>query len=659
MKANYQSVEKNFSKHLKLKKVDVMPRLPHSASIELTYRCNNRCRHCWLRISQRSSELQNELSFEEIKDIVLQARRLGCTKWNISGGEPMLRSDFTEIFDFITSKSINYSINTNGSMITPKIAQLLKRKGNKMIALYGDTAEVHDHITRNSGSFDATIQGIEYLREAGANFTIQLIPMRDNYHQFKNMINLARSLTPNYRVGASWLHLSASGSMQQNDEIVHQRLAPREVIELDRPDFCYEELHNDEQCAISPSVNCPLARCIVSRREFHIDPYGNMAFCSFIKDPALRYDLRRGSLEEAWEDFIPSLADKIRGDSRYLNGCTCCELKRDCRWCDVYGYLEHHHHGAKVEYLCEIARENQAYEQEWLSKHRRYYEIAGITLQVDSDLPITDETFDFSLRQFEIPGPGDDTIRIFHHFELPKLDGLDLGKEVYKRYPWRIYRKNGSWIYKGVSSNQDDSNMNRVMIFNEDHTHAIIYNNGAEQFLKGGLNSLTLFRTDQFLLARILADRKGCILHSSAAALKGYGLVFVGHSGAGKSTTLQILNEKVEMLSEDRNIIRRRPDSFRIYSTWSNLKAPTGPSASAPLSAIFFLVKSRQNRLVPIEDRKEILIRLTACLIRPLMTADWWEKSLSLIEQIAREIPCYDMEFDKSGDIFSCLDNIV
>ena len=140
-------------------------------------------------------------------------------------------SDFTEILDFITSKSINYSINTNGSMITPKIARLLKHKGNKMIALYGDTAEVHDHITRNSGSFDATIRGIEYLIEAGTNF------MRDNYHQFKNMIRLARSLTPNYRVGASWLHLSASGSMQQNDEIIHQRLALREVIELDRPDF--------------------------------------------------------------------------------------------------------------------------------------------------------------------------------------------------------------------------------------------------------------------------------------------------------------------------------------------------------------------------------------------------------------------------------------
>jgi len=643
---------------MKLNEIDILPRLPLRASIDLTYRCNNKCLHCWLRLSHDSPEMHSELSLEEIKDILLQARRLGCTKWNISGGEPMLRSDFTEIFDFITSKSITYSLNTNGSLITPKIARLLKRKGNKMIALYGDTAEIHDHVTRNCGSFEATMQGIKYLREASANFTIQLIPMRSNYHRFKNMVKLAQSLSPNYRVGAPWLYLSASGSMQQNDEIAHQRLTPKAVVELDRPNLCYDELHADEHCIMSPLDDRLLAHCIANRREFHIDPYGKMTFCQFIKDPSLRYDLRKGSLEEAWEDFIPDLTDKIIGNSEYLNGCACCELRRDCQWCDVYGYLEHRRHGAKVEYLCQVAKENRACKQEWLNKHRRHYEIAGIRLQVDSDLPITDETFDCNIRQFETRDPSKDPIRIFHHFELPKLEDRDLGKEVYQKHPWKIYRNNRSWIYRGESSDENESYLNRVMIFNDNHTSGVIYNNGKDLFLKGGLDSLTLFRTDQFLLARILADRQGCILHSSGAVIKGQGLAFVGHSGAGKSTTLQILNEKAEMLSDDRNIIRRLPEGFRIYSTWSNRKASTGLAASAPLNAILFLAKSKQNRLVPIEDRKEILIRLAACLAKPLLTADWWEKSLSLIEQIAREIPCYEMEFDKSGKIFDHLYDI-
>jgi len=163
--------------YLSITKTDRMPRLPLSGSIDLTYRCNNNCRHCWLRIPPGAPEKQDELSFDEICHIVEEARSMGCRHWSISGGEPMLRPDFAEIFDYITSRSASYSINTNGTMITPEIAQLMKRKGSKMVALYGATEAVHDHITRNPGSFQATMRGFELLKEAGAGFTVQLIPM--------------------------------------------------------------------------------------------------------------------------------------------------------------------------------------------------------------------------------------------------------------------------------------------------------------------------------------------------------------------------------------------------------------------------------------------------------------------------------------------------
>jgi len=144
--------------------LDKLPRLPIEAALDLTYRCNNDCRHCWLRIPADAKEKQKELSFEEIIDIVNQSRQLGCNRWSLSGGEPMLRPDFADIFDFITSHSVSYSLNSNGTLITPQIAQLLKRKGTKMIAMYGATAKVHDHITRRPGSFDAMLRGFAYLR---------------------------------------------------------------------------------------------------------------------------------------------------------------------------------------------------------------------------------------------------------------------------------------------------------------------------------------------------------------------------------------------------------------------------------------------------------------------------------------------------------------
>ena len=82
--------------------------------------------------------------------------------------------------------------------------------------------------------------------------------------------------------------------------------------------------------------------------------------------------------------------------------------------------------------------------------------LPGITVQVEADLPIKDETFAPKFKQFEVHGPGSDLISIRHHFSLPDLKGQDLGQEVYRKPPWAIYRKGDSWIYLGISPEADD-----------------------------------------------------------------------------------------------------------------------------------------------------------------------------------------------------------
>lgn len=179
------------------------PRLPLEASVDLSCRCSNACRHCWLATADTAAERAAELTTDEWREVVDQARGLGTRRWSISGGEPMLRVDFPEILDYVTRKAVGYSLNTNGALITPEIAKLLTRKGSKMIALYGATAEVHDDVTRTPGSFDATMEGFARLKEAGAGFTVQLVPMRANWRQWERMQELAASLSPHWRVGAA------------------------------------------------------------------------------------------------------------------------------------------------------------------------------------------------------------------------------------------------------------------------------------------------------------------------------------------------------------------------------------------------------------------------------------------------------------------------
>lgn len=643
--------------YVKIKKVEALPRLPLEGSIDLTYRCNNNCRHCWLRIPGNSPEMENELSFEQIRQIVDDARKMSCRRWFISGGEPMLRPDFADIFDYITRKSVSYSLNTNGTLITPGIARLMKRKGTKMVVLYGATAEVHDHITRTPGSFEAVMKGISYLKEAGAGFIVQLIPMQDNYHQFKDMVRLAESLSPHWRVGAAWLFLSACGDPERNEEIKRQRLNPRDVIKLDQPDLTYEDwIADDAQRYTHPEGDDRLfASCIEVRRDFHIDPYGQMTFCCFIKDPGLRYDLRKGSFKEAWEEFIPSLTERVRGGKEYLENCGSCDLRKNCRWCPVYGYLEHRRFSAKVEYLCSAAKESRRFKESWEKNHRRYFKIAGITIQIDSDLPIKDSTFHPKFKIFEANGPGKDNISIRHHFTIPELNGLDLGKEVYRKPPWAIYRKGNSWIYLGISPASGDKYIHRVAVFNNNHTRARIYNDKEETFLEGNLHSLTLFPTDQILLARLFADRGGCYFHSAGVIFENKGLLFAGHSDAGKSTVIKMLKGRAKILCDDRMIVRRQVDGFKIYGTWSHGEIEEISSGFAPLRAILFLEKSTKNNLSRLNNKQEVIRKLLACLIKPMVTADWWEKMLMLVERTAREVPCYFLQFDKSGRVIDLL----
>jgi len=651
--------------YLSIQKTDRIPRLPLSGSIDLTYRCNNDCRHCWLRIPPGAPEKTHELSFDEICHVVDDARAMGCRHWSISGGEPMIRSDFAEIFDYIASRCSSYSLNTNGTMITPEIAELMTRKGSKMIALYGATEAVHDHITRNPGSFQATMRGFELLKEAEAGFTVQLIPMKDNYHEYPAMVELAQSLSPHWRVGAPWLYLSACGIEEKNAEISAQRLAPSEVIALDTPDLSYDEEHRPEgSCNIDPADDRLFARCIEARRDFHVDPYGMMSFCCIIKDPSMRYDLRTGSFEDCWENFIPSLSDKIRGGEEYRENCGSCEKRSDCRWCPVYAYLETGRYSAKIPYLCEVADEAKKFKEEWQKKHRRYFRIAGITARIESDFDFDETGFAEKLLPFMVDGPGDDNVAIRHFFELPDLEGKDLGRELYRKAPWAISRKGDTWFYQGISPNPDDKYIHRMATFNGDYTKATVYSlpRDGERIKSNGWSSLSLFPTDQIWIAPLLADRDAALIHSGAVSLDGQGLMFVGHSEAGKSTTMLLLKEtaeknennspfEVNILCDDRNIVRKHEEGWRVHGTWSHGDVPDVSQASAPLRAILFLKQDTENAIRPLTDKKQAFRHLFDTLIRPMGTAEWWDREMEILERIVTEVPCYVMHFDKSGAI--------
>jgi len=260
---------------------------------------------------------------------------------------------------------------------------------------------------------------------------------------------------------------------------------------------------------------------------------------------------------------------------------------------------------------------------------------------------------------------------IRHHFGLPAGEGPAGAEEIYRASPWAVFRAGSSWIYHGITPDEPPE-LERVAVFSDDYTHAEIYNDAIREraWLHGDVSSLTMFPTDQIVLAQLLADRGGCFLHSGAVALDDQGLLFIGHSDAGKSTTTlllrEALGERVRVLCDDRNIVRHWAEGYGdgqpgwyVHGTWSHGDVADCSAIGVPLRAILVLEQSGENTIVPLPDRTAVWQRLLGTLIKPLLTAEWYQKELDVLERIVADVPCSTMRFDRSGAIVPALERLV
>lgn len=287
----------------------------------------------------------------------------------------------------------------------------------------------------------------------------------------------------------------------------------------------------------------------------------------------------------------------------------------------------------------------------------RYFRLAGITIRVTSDAPLTAGTFHPTFGPFEVEGPGVDNVTLHHSFKVPELRAMDLGREVYRRSPWAIYRGGRGWTYVGIAPQPSAEPPWCVATFNDDHRQGRIYHppDRAASFAQGSFESLTLFPTDQILVARLLATRQGCYLHSGAVSLDGKGMAFVGHADAGKSTTLRRLQGSATVLCDDRNIVLRQGAGWQVHGSWSHGDLTEVSPGPAPLHALLFLTKFPRTRLVRLEPGVELVARLFSCVIRPLADSAWWEHTLPLLEALAAEVPCFEFQIERDRPILGTL----
>jgi SynChlorMet cassette radical SAM/SPASM protein ScmF len=163
----------------------------------LTEGCNLRCRHCWINPKYQSAEKSYpSLDFELFCRIVGQVKPLGLTGVKLTGGEPLLHPDISAILEYLRAEELGVTIETNGVLCSPQIAdQIAKSKKSFVsVSLDGADAETHEWVRGVEGSFQGAIAGVRNLVHVGLKPQIIMSVMRRNKEQISAVVRLAESL---------------------------------------------------------------------------------------------------------------------------------------------------------------------------------------------------------------------------------------------------------------------------------------------------------------------------------------------------------------------------------------------------------------------------------------------------------------------------------
>ena len=163
----------------------------------LTGGCNLRCRHCWIAPTfEEKDHSARSLDPGLFRSIIAQAKPLGLTSVKLTGGEPLIHPDIEGILDHIRQEGLHLTVETNGTRCTPQLAAKLHACNTAFVSvsLDGSDAETHEWIRGVPGCFDAALEGVKNLVDAGFHPQIIMTVMRRNQHQMESLVRLAESV---------------------------------------------------------------------------------------------------------------------------------------------------------------------------------------------------------------------------------------------------------------------------------------------------------------------------------------------------------------------------------------------------------------------------------------------------------------------------------
>jgi MoaA/NifB/PqqE/SkfB family radical SAM enzyme len=261
---------------------------PYSVMFEITQRCNLRCKFCYLG-SQINSV--SDISLKEIYRIVDELKELGCMEITLLGGEPLIRKDLAEIYQYIKKKGILVKIWTNGTLLTSQIVKLFKKHppSHLRISLYAGSAEGYRKISGNGGAFEKIKKGALLLKKNNVYFTFRTLLTKLNWDEFIKMKEFADYLRVEWGV-KSYIHSTRKREFRAE---IFKITPEQQAILMEYKGIGPILREEEKEMRRLKTQGCE--GCL------HISNEGYLLACP-IYSRWYRYDLRKKNLQQVWEE---------------------------------------------------------------------------------------------------------------------------------------------------------------------------------------------------------------------------------------------------------------------------------------------------------------------------------------------------------------------
>lgn len=315
-------------------------RIPLSVQLDLTYRCNERCVHCYL-----DHHDHGEMTTAEIKDILDQMAEAGVFYLTISGGEIFMRRDFFEILEHAHRRTFCIKLKTNGILIRDGEAERIKAMGveSVQISVYSNVPAVHDAITKVPGSLTRSIEAVRRLRSHGIRVVVANVLMTQNARDYEGVRALAAEL------GAQFIIDPTITPMMDGD---------RSILNLNVDENALREVFRNEAltgtsveefCAPPPGPDedaLDMLPCSAGHTACYVSPYGDVYPC--VQFPLPSGNVRHTKFIDIWRDS-PQLEEVRSITLRDMPSCSKCVHGGTCTRCPGLAYMEGNMRGPSIQ----------------------------------------------------------------------------------------------------------------------------------------------------------------------------------------------------------------------------------------------------------------------------------------------------------------------